>query len=144
MQARHTPHTGILRHIIAAILLLIATTPVLAADSSDASSTSVSARPPALMPMYAVSFALQGYDAYSTITLVNAGNRELNPVVNAVMKNPPAFAAVKLGAAAATCLLSERLWKTHHRTAAVVLMTASNIGLAIVAANNTLRFRGAP
>ena len=144
MRARRTSHIVFRLHIIAAALFLIATNHVLAADGSDSAPHAPAARPSMLMPMYAVTFALQGYDAFSTTTLVNSGARELNPVMSAVVKSPAAFTAVKLGAATATCILSERLWKTHHRTAAIALMTASNIGLAVIATNNTLRFRGAP
>jgi hypothetical protein len=152
------------RYFAAAVLSLVTVTPVFAADAADATdSTPVSStldlsaaaagapaqaaptfatsitsgrRPGALMPMYVLSFALQGYDAYSTLTALKAGAREANPVMQSVVGNPVAFAAVKVGTAAAAFMATEHLWKTHHRTAAVAVIAASNIGMSLVAVNN--------
>jgi hypothetical protein len=152
-----------MRRIIAAALLsLVTVSPVFAADASDvamptAATLDLSAalsgapaqaaptfatnivgsqRPSALVPMYALSFVLQGYDAYSTVSALKAGGREANPMMQSVVGSPVAFTAVKVGTAAATFLLSERLWKTHHRGAALAVMVASNIGMSMVAVNN--------
>jgi hypothetical protein len=156
--------TAMRRYFVAAVLTLVTVTPVFAADAAEATdSTPVSSRlalsavvagapgqaaptfataitsgqrPGALMPMYALSFALQGYDAYSTLTALKAGAREANPMTQPVAGNPVAFTAVKVGTAAATFMASEHLWKTRHRAAAVAVMAASNIGMSLVAVNN--------
>ncbi len=131
------------RYLAAALLSLMTATPVFAADAADsaaepafATTTFSSQRPGALMPMYAMSFALQGYDAWSTLSALRAGGREANPMMQSVVGSPVAFTAVKVGTAAATFLASERLWKTHHRTAALAVMAVSNIGMSMVAVNN--------
>jgi hypothetical protein len=124
------------RSIVVAAFWLLAPSAAMAAGADVAEPGASPGRPSVLIPMYALSFALQGYDAYSTTSIVTAGGRELNPVMNVVVKSPAAFTTVKLGAAVATCVLSEHLWRSHHRAAAVALMTATNIGLSLVAVNN--------
>jgi hypothetical protein len=149
------------RYFAAALLSLMTATPVFAADAADsvtepatlnvstavsaapaqsapafATSTYSSQRPSALMPLYGMSFALQGYDAWSTLSALKAGGREANPMMQSAVGSPVAFTAVKVGTAAATFLASERLWKTHHRAAAVAVMAVSNIGMSMVAVNN--------
>jgi hypothetical protein len=149
------------RYFAAALLSLVTVSPVFAADAADvttapatldlstavsgapaqaaptfATNSFISQRPSALMPLYALSFGLQGYDAYSTLSALKAGGREANPMMQSVVGSPVAFTAVKVGTAAATFMLSERLWKTHHRSAAVAVMALSNIGMSMVAVNN--------
>jgi len=149
------------RYFAAALLSLVTVSPVFAADAADntpapatlnlntavsgapaqsassfATNRVSSQRPAALMPMYAMTFALQGYDAYSTLTALKGGAREANPMMQSVVGSPVAFTAVKVGTAAATFLASERLWKSNHRAAAVAVMAASTIGMSMVAVNN--------
>jgi hypothetical protein len=150
------------RYFAAALLSLVTVSPVFAADAADvttpapaprdlsaavasapaqsapsfATNTISTGRPNVLVPMYAMAFALQGYDAYSTLSALKGGAREANPMMQSVVGSPVAFTAVKVGTAAATFMASERLWKSHHRTAAVAVMAVSNIGMAMVAANN--------
>jgi hypothetical protein len=148
------------RYFAAAVLSLMTATTGFAADAADgtppvtldlstangrvpareapafASDVVSTRRPGALMPMYALSFALQGYDTYSTLSALKAGGREANPVTHQVVGSPVAFTAVKVGTVAAVFMASERLWKTRHRAAAVAMMAGSNIGMSLVAMNN--------
>jgi hypothetical protein len=93
-------------------------------------------RPAALPGLYAATIALQGYDAYSTLAARTAGARETNPLMQAAVKNPAVFVALKAGVATLSILAAERLWKDGHRVRAVVTMVVSNSVTAMVAANN--------
>ncbi len=93
-------------------------------------------RPSALPALYVASAALQGYDAYSTLTALNHGAVEANPLMKSVVKSPAAFVAMKASVTAASIMAAERLWKGHHRMGAIGLMVASNVIMGVVAANN--------
>lgn len=93
---------------------------------------------PALLPsMYATSAFLQGYDAFSTMKALKNGGREANPVMQAIVKNPAAFIAVKAGVTTASIMAAEQLWKSNHRMGAIGLMIASNAMMGAVAAHNS-------
>jgi hypothetical protein len=95
-------------------------------------------RRPSLLPaLYATSAALQGYDAYSTLSALKNGAHEANPVMGGLVKNPAAFVAMKAGVATASIMAAERLWKSNHRMGAIGLMVASNAMMGIVAAHNS-------
>lgn len=94
-------------------------------------------RPSMLPALYATSAALQGFDAYSTLTALKSGAREANPVMKSVTKSPVAFVAMKAGMTAASIMAAEQLWKSHHRTAAIGLMVASNVMMGMVARHNS-------
>lgn len=119
---------------IAATTARSADTP--AAVDFSARSTYRYERPSLLPALYATSAVLQGYDAYSTLTAVNAGAVEANPMMQTVVKSPTAFVAMKASVTAASILAAERLWKNHHRMGAIGLMVASNVIMGVVAANN--------
>jgi hypothetical protein len=154
------------RLLVAAALGAALSTPAFAADAADAqpaalviapstvaaaaTSTAPAASPdfatrstfkygrPALLPaLYATSAALQGYDAYSTISALKSGGVEANPVMKTVVKNPAAFVAMKAGVTTASIMAAERLWKTNHRMGAIGLMVASNAMMGMVAAHNS-------
>jgi hypothetical protein len=93
-------------------------------------------RPSILPALYATSAALQGYDAYSTMSALKAGGVEANPLMKTVTKNPLAFVALKAGVATTSIMAAERLWKNGNRMGAIGVMVASNVGMAFVAANN--------
>jgi opacity protein-like surface antigen len=94
-------------------------------------------RPSMLPALYATSAALQGFDAYSTLTALKSGAHEANPVMKSVTKSPVAFVAMKAGMTAASIMAAEQLWKSHHRTAAIGLMVASNVMMGMVARHNS-------
>ena len=93
-------------------------------------------RPGALPALYVASAALQGYDAYSTLTVLKNGGIEANPFMKSVVKQPVAFVALKAGVTATSILAAEKLWKNGNRVGAIGLMVASNAVMGFVAANN--------
>lgn len=99
-------------------------------------SESVLRRPAALPALYASTIALQGYDVYSTLSVLNHGGVERNPLMTGVTKSPAAFVAVKAGVTTAAIMASEQMWKRHNRVGAIVTMVASNSLMVIVAAHN--------
>jgi hypothetical protein len=92
-------------------------------------------RPTVLVPLYFSFAGLQALDVVSTLGALNEGHRERNPAMGWLVQHPGALVAAKVGVAAGTVYLSERLWK-KNRTAAVVLMIALNGAYAAVVANN--------
>lgn len=94
-------------------------------------------RRPSLLPaLYSSAAILQGYDAYSTLTVLKHGGVEANPFMKGITKNPAAFVGLKAGVATMSILAAERMWKNHNRVGAVLTMVASNSVMAMVAANN--------
>jgi hypothetical protein len=100
------------------------------------------ARPSVLPSMYVSLAALEGYDAYSTLTALKQGAAEANPMMRGVVGNPAALIAVKSAATFASIYASERLWRQHHRRAAIALMVVTNGTLAVLAAHNASVLRG--
>jgi len=94
-------------------------------------------RPMVLPSLYAGSVFLQSYDAYSTLTALNRGATEANPLMKAVTKNPVAFIGLKAGVATMSIMAAERMWKDNNRLGAVLTMVASNGFMAVVAAHNS-------
>ena len=96
---------------------------------------------PKLLPALYVSYAaLQAFDVFSTKQALSQGAREANPLMQGVVGNTGAFVAVKAAVAVGTIVAAERLWKTN-KTAAIVVMVASNSVAAIVAARNARTLR---
>lgn len=127
----------------AALVLAPATIAAAAAATTTAANTDVATRTnwkygrPAMLPaLYATSAALQGYDAYSTLTALKNGGREANPLMKGIVKSPAAFVAMKAGVTMASIMAAEQLWKNHHRFGAIGLMVASNVMMGMVAKHN--------
>jgi len=94
-------------------------------------------RPAALMPLYGSLIGLQALDFDSTRRAVASGaGREANPLMRSVVGQPAALLAVKAGATGAIIFASERLRKTHHPAAAVMLMIGINSAYAMIVAHN--------
>ena len=96
-----------------------------------------------LFPMFASLGALQAYDAYSTITGLNRGLVEANPMMQGVTGNSMALVGVKAGTAAFSIYAANRLWTQNHRLAAVALIAASNVFSSFVAVHNAGAISGA-
>jgi hypothetical protein len=93
-------------------------------------------RRPALLPaLYATTVALQALDAHSTMTALNRGATEANPAMRGVVGNRSALVAVKAGAAAATIVVAEKMWR-RNRVAAIAMMAVVNGISAVVVAHN--------
>jgi hypothetical protein len=85
--------------------------------------------------MYASLGVLQGLDIYMTVSAVQRGAVEANPVMKRVAGSEVASLAVK-GATTAACIyFTERAWK-HNRKGAVILMAAINVATAAVVGHN--------
>ena|SRR5579864_5049895 len=93
---------------------------------------------PALYGSYA---ALQAYDAYTTLSGVRRGAQEGNAVVSGVAANSAAVWGLKAGVTLSSVMISERLWKQHHRGQAIGVMLAANGIMAGVAARNAAVLR---
>jgi hypothetical protein len=126
--------------------------PVLAADPPAAPAADApvaaravaeqAARPKALIPLYGATIALQGYDAYSTITGIRAGRPELNPMMKPIAGNPALFVTIKAGLAAATIASAEQMWKKGARREAIVMMILSSSVMTWVDVHNAAVLRG--
>ena len=92
-------------------------------------------RPGALVPLYASFAVLQALDAHSTLTAINMGATEANPLLRGVASHPGALLAVKMGAAVGTIFVAEKLWK-RNPVAAVALMVGLNSAYAMIVAHN--------
>ncbi len=96
-----------------------------------------SPRPAALVPLYGSLIGLQALDIDSTMRAMASGaGREANPLMQSVVGRPAALIAVKAGATGAIIFASERLRKTHHPAAAVMLMIGINSAYAMIVAHN--------
>jgi hypothetical protein len=93
-------------------------------------------RPLALPALYATTAVLQGYDAYSTLSVLKQGGVEANPVMKGITKSPMAFIGLKAGMTTLSIISAERMWKRGNRMGAVATMVASNVFMAYVAASN--------
>jgi hypothetical protein len=93
-------------------------------------------RPLVLPALYVGAAALQAYDAYSTLRVLQAGGVEANPVMRTLVKSPVAFVALKAGVTVASIAAAEKLWKQQHRVGAIAVMVASNALMGAVAAHN--------
>lgn len=152
------------RIFIAALLGATLATPAFAADANDpqtappaisqasitAAANTLAASPnqptalfvrrgrPVLLPlMYMTAVGLQGYDVYSTMTALKREAVELNPMMKNVVENPKAFIAMKAGVAGISIIAAEKMWRDHHRVAAVLTMVASNAVMGAVAHHNS-------
>ena len=113
-----------------------AVTPALAIAAAPNPGWKPAARPSILPALYAGSAILQAYDAYSTLKALNLGAVEANPIAQGVVGNPALFIGVKAAVSAASILVAEKMWKNHHKVAAIATMVATNSIMAMVAANN--------
>jgi hypothetical protein len=93
-------------------------------------------RPMMLPALYASQVALQALDVHSTYSALDRGAYEANPLMNDVVKSKGAMTAVKVGVAASTIWIAERMWKRGNRAGAIATMLLANGVTAAVVANN--------
>jgi hypothetical protein len=90
-----------------------------------------------LLPVLYVGLAgLNVFDAVSTSVGLSRGGTEANPLMRGVAGTPVAMWAVKGGITAATIYTAERLWRNDRKAQAILVMVASNVMMATVAARN--------
>ena len=91
----------------------------------------------ALLPSLYVSLAaLNVYDVVSTKQGLARGATESNSGMSGIVGNSASLVAAKAVTTASAILLSEHLWKTHHKMGAVAVMVISNGLMSAVAAHN--------
>ncbi len=122
-------------------------TAVAAAPAAEAVPTPIFTRPtmhaeksigrPSMLPaLYVAQGALQAMDMHSTMQAISRGAHEANPLMQGVVGNKGAMMAVKVGVAASSIFLAERMWKKGNRAGAIAAMLVANSVTAIVVANN--------
>jgi hypothetical protein len=130
----------------------LAATPVFAEDAAESAgvepsvSAVVRAAPPPsrgpVLPALYISFAaLNAYDAASTTIALKRGATEANPMMATLAARPAAMWAAKATMTAVSIASAERLWRQHHRGAAIAAMLASNALIGAVAAHNAAVIR---
>jgi len=120
------------RRLASAVLVVfVAAAPAIAQQRDQLKQT----RPAPLVPLYMAFVGLQALDAHSTLTAVESGAREANPMVRGTLGSPAGLVLLKSGTAAGVVLLTEKLWP-RNRTAAVITMVALNSAYATIAAHN--------
>jgi Domain of unknown function (DUF5658) len=92
-------------------------------------------RPGALIPLYMSFGILQALDGRSTLTSVNRGYREMNPIVSPAAGSRGLMVATKLVTTTATIAGAETLWR-RNRVAAVLALIGINVAYAAVVAHN--------
>ena len=93
-------------------------------------------RPWPLPALYGSATFLHACDTYLSLSALNAGALELNPVLKPFTNHPVAFIAVKAGLTAASIAGAEQMWKHDHRAKAVVLMMLTNAMMVGITAHN--------
>ena len=89
----------------------------------------------ALMPFNVSLAALEAFDVHTTMTALDRGAVEANPMMGGLVQNRAAFMAVKAGTTAGAIYLADRL-RTRSRVGAFMLMAGFNSLYATVVANN--------
>lgn len=89
-----------------------------------------------LSSLYVSLAALNVYDVVSTKQGLAHGAMESNPGMSGIVGNSTAFWTAKAVTTASAVLLSEHLWKTHHKAGAIAVMVISNGLMSAVAAHN--------
>lgn len=87
------------------------------------------------MPLYVSYATLQVLNAHSAFPALDGRARQTNHVVAEFTSSRTGLIAMKVGVAAGTIYLSEKLRK-RNRVAAVVLMVSLNSALAAITAHN--------
>ena len=89
----------------------------------------------AMFSLYATTVAMQALDVHSTLTALNAGAVERNPVTAHLASHPPAFAAFKAGVAVGLIYAGHHLAKKSKMTAVITLI-GINSAYAFVVVHN--------
>jgi hypothetical protein len=107
----------------------------LAQQAPETAATDTTGRDALAVSLYVGFGVLQGLDVHSTLTAVERGGREANPVMRALQGQPAGLVAVKAGATVGVVWAAEKL-RRRNRIAALVLMGALNSAYAVVVASN--------
>ncbi len=89
----------------------------------------------ALKSLYASTVVMQGLDVHSTMSLLNRGGGEGNPLMAGVVKNKAAFLGVKAAVATGTILAARQIAK-RNKVAAFATLVAINSAYGLVVQHN--------
>ncbi|HYN10684.1 MAG TPA: DUF5658 family protein [Vicinamibacterales bacterium] len=90
---------------------------------------------PMLKSLYASTAIMQGLDVHSTMSVLNRGGGEANPLMAGLVRNKAAFIGVKAAVAASTILAARQIGK-RNKVAAVATLVAINSAYALVVQHN--------
>jgi len=85
--------------------------------------------------LYATTVLVQGLDAHSTLKAISVGATERNPLMHALTSSPPAFVALKAGAAVGLVFAGRRLAR-HNKVHAAIALIAIDSAYALIAMHN--------
>jgi hypothetical protein len=88
--------------------------------------------------MYVAFGVLQGIDTYTTLTAVESGARESNPVVRGMTGHPPALIAAKAASTVVTIYAMEKIRKRNPLAVAIAMAAIDSAYFAIVAHNTAV------
>ena len=88
-----------------------------------------------LKSLYASTAIMQGLDIHSTMSVVNSGGGEANPLMAGLVHNKAAFIGVKAAVATGTILAARQIGK-RNKMAAVATLLAINSAYALVVRHN--------
>ena len=94
-----------------------------------------------MMSLYASTVALQALDVHSTMTALNRGAVEANPMMRGVTSNKAVFITTKAALAASTVFVANRLAK-RNKTSAMIFLAAVNSIYAGIVMHNYKAARG--
>jgi hypothetical protein len=94
--------------------------------------------PTSLTSLYFKHAALQGLDAMTTLSALNKGHAEANPLLKS--GNPALIVGAKIAATSLSVYIAHKLFK-NNRKAAVVTMVVSNAVLSAAVMNNSAVLR---
>lgn len=94
-----------------------------------------------VMAMHATTVLAQALDVHSTITALDAGAVEANPLMTGVVKNRAAFIGVKAAVGAGLLMATHKMAR-RNRVAAVLTAAAANTAYFLVAHHNYKVARG--
>jgi hypothetical protein len=88
-----------------------------------------------LRSLYVSTAVVQALDVHSTISVLNHGGAEGNPLLASMVNKRPAFVAFK-AAIAASSIVAARQIAGHNKIAAVALLVGVNSAYAMVVSHN--------
>jgi hypothetical protein len=118
-----------------AAMLLSAPQLAQAAPADEPGSSRPSKSSVVLGSLYATTIVLQGLDVHSTLSAINQGGVEANPMISPVTSHPVAFVAMK-SAVTATALIAAHRIAGHNKIAAIALLAGINSAYALAVAHN--------
>jgi hypothetical protein len=88
-----------------------------------------------LKSLYASTAVMQALDVHSTMSVLNRGGGEANPLMSGVVRNKAAFIGVKAAVATGTILAAREIGK-RNKVAAIATLVGINSVYALVVQHN--------